>query len=275
MRLEIIDRDYSPNEIRDPISVCITILNEAAGIVNFLNSMFRQKLWPDDIVIVDAGSTDGTVDRIMAYRDQRINVLRIPGILPAAARNLASRAARHELQIMIDAGTILEENVFANLVGPLIDGADISAGIFHPIVPSAWAQYFIPNWKNESYLREKFLPSCRSVAMRRALIQRIKFDESFPYKAGEDTLFMLRAKDVCDRWTLNRRAVVRWDAPTTKAQAVELARHYGRGNGIIACDLYQSNRKVIPGGNPVFAAAREGYVEGQRMRNEMVKGGSV
>ena len=48
------------------VSVVITVKNEAASIETLLHSLGRQTHPPDEIVIVDGGSTDGTLGIIEA-----------------------------------------------------------------------------------------------------------------------------------------------------------------------------------------------------------------
>lgn len=264
MKLDIVAKDYSPMEIQEPFSVCMTVKNEAATIVRFLNSMFSQTLWPNEIVIVDGGSTDETCNRIRMYRDIRINLIEVP-CSPAQGRNLASKSARHNLQVMIDAGTVLDKNLFANLMGPMAEGADITAGIYLPVVDSPWSKYFIPDWKNEAALKKSFLPSCRSAAITRTLFRKTGgFPEQLKQRWGEDTRFMLKAKSLSDRWVLNRKAIVRWNAPCSFDEARELAYRYGMGNGEIGCSEYSDWYRSSD--DPVLKSALEGYEEGCRLR---------
>ncbi len=266
MRLDIISRDYA-TAAGELFSVCMTVLNEADGIEGFLGSLLAQTLPAHEIVIIDAGSTDGTIEKIGQFADPRINLLEVPGSSPAAARNMASRVASHELQITVDAGCILDRMFLANIVGPMCeaDPPDITAGVFGPRIVSPWARYFIPDWRDHEYLRAKFLPSCRAAAMRRSLINRIGgFAENFTYKAGEDTFFMMKARKLSDRWLLNLNARVSWDAPTTFDEAMKLAYHYGVGNGQVGCAYYESHYRKSS--DPVVGSAFEGYKRGCKLR---------
>ena len=267
MRLEIISRDYDPDPASEPFSVCMTVLDEAASIADFLGSPLAQNLQPDEIVIVDAGSRDDTVKRIKSCEDRRISLLEVPGASPAAARNMACGMARHELQVTVDAGCILDRRLFANLLGPMreADPPEVAAGIFRPRMPTGWALYFIPDWRDVAYLEAKFLPSCRASAVRRSFVRKVGgFDEGFIYKAGEDTLFMMKARAISRRWVLNRKAFVLWDATTTFEETVRLAYHYGVGNGQVGCAYHKAH--YLGSRDPVVAAAFEGYKFGCGLR---------
>jgi glycosyltransferase involved in cell wall biosynthesis len=264
MNLSIISADFTPYAAKQPFSVCITVKNEAPTITNFLQSLFSQSLPPDEIVIVDGGSEDRTRFLISAIGDVRINLMHVD-CSPAKGRNIAVRAARHQTIVFVDAGTVLDKNLFANLVGPMSDGVDLVAGIYMPIQASKWAQYFIPDWKNTEALQNTFLPSCRNVAIRKSLFQKVGgFPADLQQRWGEDTEFMTRAKRVSQSWILNKNAVVFWEAPTTKDDSCKLAYRYGMGNGEIGCDTYVEG--YVNSQDPVMVAAYEGYKAGCEIR---------
>jgi hypothetical protein len=59
---------------------------------------------------------------------------------------------------------------------------------------------------------------------------------------------------------------VSWEAPTTEEEAIQLAYHYGIGNGQVGCDLYQSNKP--PENDRISYAAYMGYLKGLELRAE-------
>lgn len=78
------------------ISVTIITFNEAAHIAAALDSV----TWADDVVVVDSGSTDGTVD-LARGKGARVEVHEWPGY--AAQKNLAAGLARHDWVFSLDA----------------------------------------------------------------------------------------------------------------------------------------------------------------------------
>ena len=57
------------------ISVCMATYNEAKYIREQLESILCQLSEDDEIIVSDDGSTDGTIDIIMSYHDNRVKVL--------------------------------------------------------------------------------------------------------------------------------------------------------------------------------------------------------
>ena len=64
------------------VSLIVTVRNEAHSIDAFLDSLFRQSRLPDEVVLVDGGSIDGTVSRIRgrAEYERRIQLIEAPHV---------------------------------------------------------------------------------------------------------------------------------------------------------------------------------------------------
>ena len=85
-------RDATPR-----VSVVLPAFNRAAAIGTSVASILRQT-WSDfELIVVDDGSTDGTVEAVRAFDDPRIQLLSTPRNMgPSGARNTGIRAARGE-----------------------------------------------------------------------------------------------------------------------------------------------------------------------------------
>ncbi|MER3404903.1 MAG: glycosyl transferase family 2, partial [Chloroflexota bacterium] len=92
------------------LSLIVTVKNEAHSIEPFLDSLLAQTRLPDEVVIIDGGSCDGTVERILAYRHRLGCPLHIevyPGANIAQGRNRAVALAQGDLIACTDAGVRL------------------------------------------------------------------------------------------------------------------------------------------------------------------------
>jgi glycosyltransferase involved in cell wall biosynthesis len=72
----------------DRISVIIPVFNRRGEVLRAIASALAQTLPPDEILVVDDASTDGTADVVAALQDRRIKLLR-------HARNRGAAAARN------------------------------------------------------------------------------------------------------------------------------------------------------------------------------------
>jgi glycosyltransferase involved in cell wall biosynthesis len=78
-----------------PVSVVIPAYNRAATIRAAIESVLRQSYADFELIVVDDGSTDGTLDAAAAVEDPRLRLVAAPENLGAAgARNFGVEAAR-------------------------------------------------------------------------------------------------------------------------------------------------------------------------------------
>ena len=113
-----------------PVSLITTVYNESRSIERFLNSMANQTVLPEDLVIVDGGSKDATVQQIESFSHNN-SLLRIKlvknseRINIARGRNIAIKNSKHEIIAATDAGCMLENDWLENIVSPLLQDGKI------------------------------------------------------------------------------------------------------------------------------------------------------
>jgi glycosyltransferase involved in cell wall biosynthesis len=159
--------------VSEPISVIVTVKNEERSIRELLDSLAAQTRLPDELVLVDGGSSDGTVSTVEGYRETSpfpINVIIEDGANISRGRNLAVAAAAHGLIASTDAGVRLSPNWLAGLAAPLEEGrADVVSGFFiaDPRNPfeAAMGATVLPALTDIE--PREFLPSSRSIAFRK------------------------------------------------------------------------------------------------------------
>lgn len=101
------------------VSVVIPAYNEEENIASTLQSILRNTYPVREIIVVDDGSTDGTIHEIERIRRQYPSVIRFIHVQnggKARALNIAFQRARSQVVVAIDGDTILDKNAIAALM---------------------------------------------------------------------------------------------------------------------------------------------------------------
>lgn len=193
------------------ISLIVPILDAERTIEDCLEHIRRQDRPPDEIVLVDNGSTDETVTRIEAFRrmhpDLPIQLLRESTRGAAAARNRGIAAARGEVLVFTDSDVFAARDWLSRLVEiyerrPEIDGVGGVARIRDPRTVADKLQalnLFLPDALRNQMVGEKHeiifgrtMPTMNASYRRRVFDAVGRFDETLSV-AGEDLDFQIRA----------------------------------------------------------------------------------
>lgn len=89
---------------RHPVSVVITVLDEGDALEPTVTALLAQLSGADELVLVDGGSTDGSIEALPSHPALRVDV--VPGAGISAGRNHGVRVATHDLVICTDAGCL-------------------------------------------------------------------------------------------------------------------------------------------------------------------------
>lgn len=118
------------------ISVIIPTFNEEKNIINCILSLHSQTQKDIEIIIIDDGSTDNTLDLI---KNLKVNVHKQNHQGPALARNLGARHAKGEILVFVDADMEFDKNFVRNLVKPIVEKK--AKGTFSK-------EEYVKNWNN-------------------------------------------------------------------------------------------------------------------------------
>jgi len=126
------------------ISVIVPVYNGAQLIASALQSVMRQSLLPDEVIVVDDGSTDGSVD-IAAKFGAPVKILRRSHQGGAAALNTGLAEAKGDLLAFLDADDLWSHDKLARqsaaiaadisleaVFGRVVQFVDMECRIFEP-----------------------------------------------------------------------------------------------------------------------------------------------
>jgi len=218
------------------VSVCLTVYNEEKSIGNLLHFLLAQTKKAEEIVIVDGGSTDRTVEIIRHWqkKDKRIKLISEKGNV-AHGRNTAVELAENNIIAMTDAGCIPETDWLEKITQPLkFKHVGMVAGFYsmphsNPMQEAMNVYLGVPQ---ERFDTNNFMPSTRSVAFRKEVWEEVGgFSEKLD-KAGEDTLFFYQVVKTGTRIMRVKEALVSWEetAKMTFGDSINKFRQYAKGD---------------------------------------------
>jgi len=226
------------------VSVVVTVLNEAESLSRMLDSLAAQAHAPDEVVICDGGSTDGTLALLEAEARLPLRVIQRPGANISQGRNAAIEAATGDVIAVADAGVWLSPRWLQTIVVPFEDaGTQAVAGFFlpdpHTVFETALGATVLPELREIHPAR--FLPSSRSVAFRKAAWKTVGgYPEWLDY--CEDLIFDLRLQKFVGPFVFTPEALVCFrPRPNLRAFFVQYYR-YARGDG--KADLWRKRHAI-------------------------------
>jgi len=183
------------------VTAYVPVYNAAKFLAGCIESLHAQTLAPIEILVIDDGSSDNSVE--IAHRYPSVRVIRHDrnrGL--AAARNTAFRSAKCELVASLDADCIAEPSWLANLAEPMQDvdvagaGGFLKEGIQDSLADRWRAAHMPQEWGPQFIRNPKFLFGCNNIFRKSAVIEVGGYDESMRTNGEDcDLSRRLRAKD--------------------------------------------------------------------------------
>ena len=215
------------------IALIATVFNEGKDIRRWAEALRKQTRQPDEFVVVDGGSTDGTAERLrqeFSHGDFTPPRIIIKKCNIARGRNLAIQNTTAEIVVSTDAGSYPEPEWLEELTRPLRETPDIDAvGGKTKIVAENDFQRFIIFMEGQPKEDDGYYPSSRNIALRRTAWASVGGYPEWLTLAGEDALYNFELHAAGNRFTCNNRAVVRWASRPTPEAFYQLLYRNGYG----------------------------------------------
>jgi glycosyltransferase involved in cell wall biosynthesis len=228
------------------VTLIATVFNEISSIDAMMNSFWKMTHLPKEFVIVDGGSSDGTIERLREWKikmepnislviivDDKCNKKYHPSPI-ALGRNIAIKNASYPVIAATDAGCVLHASWLIEIAGPLLHDptVDVVAG-WNEVMAIGFferCQAIIAYRPPSTVDPDSFLPSSRSIAFRKNAWTTVGGYPEISL-AGEDTLFDLRIREFGLKIIFAPTAIVYWRMRPDFYRYVQLIYRYGFGDG--------------------------------------------
>lgn len=213
------------------VTLIATTYNAEEGLEAWCESIVKQTRKPDEVIIVDGGSTDRTLDILRKYP---FRVIYRPDLNTkyhkspvAAGRNVAIQEAENGIICVTDAGCVLSQKWIERIVEPFRhEEVEVVGGAYSGMVTNPFSERVSLFMSRNSLPVTEF--SSRSIAFRKRLWALVG---GYPEVSltGEDTLFNQAIKGAKSAFA--QEAVVFWHSPRTWREFARLQYRYALGDG--------------------------------------------
>ena len=218
-------------------AIVVPIFNEEKTILPLLGSFEQLSLFPKEIILVDGGSTDRTIETITRYLEGKkfpydVQVVILSRALPGRGRNVGIRKTSCSLIACTDAGGTVDPRWLEDLVTPLKGNSSCEMVIGNC---RSRARSFFERCTFyvtlESPQRKSFIfLGGATIAFRKRLWEKVGGYPESLYPC-EDKYFLRSVKRRGFPVILSDRAVVYWQSRSTLWAFSKQYFLYGRGDG--------------------------------------------
>lgn len=134
--------------VKPLVSICIPAFNAGKYISETVASLIKQTYKQIEIIVVDDGSADDTLQKLKAIKDPRLVYYSIENAGASAARNTAYRFSHGTYVKFMDADDLLSENCVEEQVNAILANE-------HSIASAKWGRFCEPDLSDFQLVPEK------------------------------------------------------------------------------------------------------------------------
>jgi glycosyltransferase involved in cell wall biosynthesis len=217
-----------------------TVFNEIKRLDKSITDIEKQSCRPDQIIIVDAGSKDGTYERLLRWKETSnipISILQELGCTVAEGRNRAIRLATNDVIASTDFGCRFHADWLCSLISPFSEDptVEVVGGAFTvkegeiKNLPQK-ADYVLQDGY-QAKMDEHFSVSSRSIAYKKYVWEDIGGYPEWLTLAADDTIFWRQVRKRNFIYKLTDKPYVYWMRHQTFKAFGKEAERYGLGDG--------------------------------------------
>lgn len=226
--------------MKQPFTLVSTVFNEARRLQDTIGNIERQRLLPDEIIITDAGSQDGTYEALCDWAKRsglNIKITQKPGCNVAEGRNLAIENASFDLIASTDFGCTHYPEWLASIITPFFndDTLEVVGGNYSvngaEIKTLPAKAEFILQKGYQIPVDQHFTVTSRSIAYKKRVWEEIGGYPEWLTLAADDSTFWKLIKIKGYRYKLIPDQNVLWTRHSTLKGFIKENMRYGLGDG--------------------------------------------
>ena len=217
-----------------------TVFNESKRLDQTIGDLVNQTLQPSEIIITDAGSTDGTFEMIQKWSETSpvpIVLLKKDRCNVAEGRNIAIKAAKYNLIASMDFGCRYQPEWLNSIIPPFKDPKVMVVGGAYSVEESdiqtnaAKAAYILSNGYGVNVHFDWFIPSSRSIAYRKEVYDSVGGYCEWLTLAADDLVFGMLLKKKGYKFFVVEQPYASWMRHKAAKAYIKEAYRYGLGEG--------------------------------------------
>lgn len=186
------------------ISIIIPTYNMHKQLVRCLGSVDQQTMKPDEVTVVDDGSTDGTSDVVGAIHELPVHVIRQEHAGASAARNRGFAESKGDYMMFLDADVVLKKHALERLLETLRQASSFAkapedrqgdtVGYAYSAFKWGWKKFTSFPFDAERLRQMPFIHA--TSLLKRNVLPEKPFDESLKRLQDWDLYLTLRERGV-------------------------------------------------------------------------------